>query len=81
MRQLKRHQRAFIAGALGGPDLYRGRDMGSAHAGLGITSQAFDRVVAHLADALASAGVSDEIIGQIAGSLAPLRGVVTAVPA
>jgi len=29
--KLKAHQRAFIAAAVGGPEIYRGRDMGAAH--------------------------------------------------
>jgi hemoglobin len=32
---LKRHLRIFLAAALGGPAIYRGRDMHSAHAHLG----------------------------------------------
>jgi hemoglobin len=31
---------AFLAVALGGPELYRGRDLGAAHAGLGVTDDA-----------------------------------------
>lgn len=77
--RLKRHQRAFMGMALGGPVAYSGRDMASAHAGLAITSGAFDAVVQHLAATLESLGVPDEIIGQIAGALLPLKGdIVTA---
>jgi len=39
MDKLKSHQRAFIAAAIGGPNVYRGRDMATAHAKLGITAQ------------------------------------------
>ena len=35
MARQKAHLRAFVAAALGGPQLYAGRDMHSAHAGLG----------------------------------------------
>ncbi len=36
MRRQKTHMRAFLAAALGGPDIYRGRDMVAAHANLRI---------------------------------------------
>jgi hemoglobin len=73
MPRQKAHLRAFVAAALDGPQRYRGRDMHTAHAGVGVSSAAFDRVVAHLVGALASLGVSVATIGAIAGRLAPLR--------
>ncbi|MFI6633757.1 group 1 truncated hemoglobin [Nonomuraea fuscirosea] len=71
--KLKAHQRSFVAAALGGPQEYRGRTMGEAHAGLAITAEAFDTVVGHLAGALTHCGVPPETITTIAGALAPLR--------
>jgi hemoglobin len=76
MTHQKAHLRAFVAAALGGPQLYSGRDMHSAHRGLGIDGQAFDRVVRHLAGALTSLDVPAETIATIAGALAPLRGQI-----
>ena len=77
--RLKTHQRASIAAAIGGPDIFAGRDMASAHAGLGIGPGDFDAVVAHLAGTLTGLGVPDDLIGQIGAALAPLRGdIVTA---
>jgi hemoglobin len=73
MRALKGHMRMFLAGALGGPDLYQGRDMRSAHAHLRITAADWDAVVGHLVATLESLGVSDEIIGDIAAKVLPLR--------
>jgi hemoglobin len=70
---LKRHQRAFIGAALGGAELYAGRSMADAHAGLAITPEAFDQVVSHLATTLAELGVPADTIGAIAGKLAPLK--------
>ncbi|HVU92305.1 MAG TPA: group 1 truncated hemoglobin [Jatrophihabitans sp.] len=79
LRRLKAHQRAFIAAALGGPEIYAGRDMAAAHAGLDISDADFDAVVGHLVDTLMSLGVPDATIAAIGSSLAPLRGqVVTA---
>jgi hemoglobin len=79
LTRLKAHQRAFIAAAIGGPEIFDGRDMASAHAGLGIASAHFDAVVEHLADTLTGLGVPEETIAQISGALAPLRAdIVTA---
>ncbi len=78
MARQKAHLRAFVAAALGGPEVYRGRDMRTAHAGLGVTGAAFDRVVAHLAAALASLDVPAITIEAIAGALAPLRDDIVA---
>ncbi|MGF7237479.1 MAG: group I truncated hemoglobin [Frankia sp.] len=80
LRRLKTHQRAFIAAAVGGPELYAGRDMTAAHAGLGISDADFDAVVGHLVDTLSGLGVPTETIGQIGGALAPLRGQIVTVP-
>jgi hemoglobin len=77
--RLKRHQRAFVSAALGGPDGYQGRNMAPAHAGLNITNAAFSTVVRHLCDTLSDAGVSDDTIIAIGRALIPYqRDVVTA---
>jgi hemoglobin len=77
--RLKSHQRAFIAAAIGGPEIYAGRDLASAHAGMGISNAQFDAVVGHLGATLEHLGVPSDTIGQIAGTLAPLRSdIVTA---
>jgi hemoglobin len=81
LRQLKAHQRAFIAAALGGSQIYRGRDMAAAHAGRAITDADFDAVVAHLVGTLTGLGVPEETIGQIGAALAPLRGDIVTAPA
>ena len=79
MERQKRHMRAFMAVALGGAELYAGRDMASAHARLRITDDAFDRVVGHLVDTLASLGVPGETIEAIGAKLAPLRAQIVTV--
>ena len=83
LRRLKTHQRAFVTAAVGGPDVYAGRSMADAHAGLGITPEAFARVVDHLATSLAAFGVPDGTIGAIGAALAPLEAqiVSTITPA
>jgi len=80
LQRLKVHQRAFIAAAIGGPEVFGGRDMASAHAGLGIADGDFDAVVGHLADTLTGLGVPEDTIGKIAGALAPLRDDIVTTP-
>ena len=79
LERQKRHMRAFMAVTVGGADIYGGRDMGSAHARVDVTHDAFDRVVAHLVDTLASLGVPIEIIEAIGAKLAPLRAQIVTV--
>jgi hemoglobin len=78
MRKQKSHMRAFLAAALGGPQLYAGRDMRAAHAHAGITSDAFDRVVVHLVATLEGLSVPVPIIEAIGGKLVPLREQIVA---
>ena len=73
MRRQQHHMRAFIATALGGTHVYEGRDMATAHAGLGITDRDFDRVAAHLAGALQTLGVPTAQVKTILARIAPLR--------
>lgn len=82
MARQKSHMRAFLAVAVGGPQVYRGRDMAAAHAGLAITGDAFDRVVTLLVATLTELSVPADIIDAIGAKLLPLRAqVVEAVPA
>jgi hemoglobin len=73
MARQKAHMRAFVAAALGGPEVYTGRDMAAAHRGLHVSEEAFDAVVAHLVDALHSLDVPERSVGEIGAALAPLR--------
>lgn len=77
--RLQRHMTHFLVAALGGRRRYGGRGMAAAHAGLGITDEAFDRVVGHVVAVLRSLDVPEAWIGEVGAALAPLRGpVVTA---
>lgn len=81
MGRLKGHMRSFIGAAIGGPEPYLGRDMGSAHAHLGITGEAFDAVVTHLVNVLSNLGVASDTIDTIGGALAPLKAdIVSTAP-
>lgn len=56
LERLRAHQQSFLAAALGGPELFTGRPLDLAHAGLGITDAQFDLVVGHLAATLGDLG-------------------------
>ena len=76
LAKLKGHQRAFLAVALGGPHAYAGRPLGEAHAGAGITAEAFGSVVAHLADTLAELGAEESAIAAVANRVLALEGEI-----
>ncbi|QEO14427.1 group 1 truncated hemoglobin [Agromyces intestinalis] len=70
MPRLKRHQVALVSQVMGGPVEYSGRDLGVAHAPLGITEDHFGAVVVHLVTALTEAGVPSPIIDRVGAALA-----------
>jgi hemoglobin len=72
--------RPFFAAAVGGPQLYRGRDMRAAHAGLGITDAHFDGTVEHLVAVLRDLGVDQGLIDEVGATLEPLRAVIVQAP-
>ncbi len=78
MRRLETHMRGFFALALGGPDLYAGRDLSAAHAHLGISEAHFDAVAAHLVTTLTDLGVPDELNQVITARVDSLRPQIVA---
>jgi len=77
--RLQAHQRAFLAAAFGGPQVFTGRSIGEAHHDLAITDAAFDRVVSSLMTALADLGVAKEAVGTVGERLEGMRAeIVTA---
>jgi hemoglobin len=55
----KTHMVQFVGQATGGPQVYEGRDMATAHAGMQITNEEFDRLAGHLEAALDAYSVPD----------------------
>lgn len=49
----------FIGSATGGPEVYSGQDMATAHTGMAITNAEFDRLAGHLQAALVQANVPE----------------------
>jgi hemoglobin len=79
MARLRSHQAQLLIQVTGGPERYEGRDLATAHRGLGITSEAYERVVGHLAATLSGMGVEASIIGDVAAALDGYRSdIVTA---
>jgi hemoglobin len=71
--QLQRHAVAFVVAALGGPDLYIGRDLRTVHAPFKLGNRHFDVAVQHLIESLRDGGISDSVLAGLAIRLEPLR--------
>ncbi|CAN5564705.1 hypothetical protein BH09ACT4_BH09ACT4_20850 [soil metagenome] len=76
MTRLRVHQRAFLLQALGGPALYSGRDLKSAHAGQQITDEHFALTLAHLLASLAQVGVAQDVIDRANLDVESLRPLI-----
>jgi hemoglobin len=74
--ELKRHQHDFLTLAVHGAGSYHGRSMREAHAGRRITDRDFDRLIHHLAEAMADTGVDDVPAARIIDTLSALRGEI-----
>jgi hemoglobin len=70
---LKMHLTHLICEGAGGPCKYTGRDMKSAHAGLGITSAEFGFVVDDLVIALNKFNVPEKEKGEVLALLGPMN--------
>jgi len=70
---LKKKLRDQIGEATGGPEKYKGKDMKTAHQGMGITDADFDALVGCLTRALDKNGVRAADRDELLKMLAPLR--------
>jgi hemoglobin len=66
----------FFTTALGGPSIYRGKDMVTVHKGMRIANKHFDLLVKHLTDTLVEAEVPASLREQVIALIAPLRAQV-----
>ena len=76
--RLRAHQHSFLAAALGGPELFTGRPLERAHAGLGITDAHFDRVVDHLAETLGDLGIDPVHVAAVRDRVSGMRSRIVA---
>jgi hemoglobin len=63
-----------ICEATGGPCKYMGKDMKSAHRGMGVSGADFDALVEDLSGALDKFKVPAHEKGQLLGALGPMKG-------
>jgi hemoglobin len=73
IQRLRRQLADQICAASGGPCVYRGRDMKSAHAGMGIESRHFDALVQDLGKALNKFRVPAREQRELVALLAPTK--------
>lgn len=78
--RLRRHQALFLSQVAGGPTGYDGRAMAEAHAGRGISEDAFGRVATHLVEALREHRVPDAEIGEVVAAVTGLHDDVVERP-
>lgn len=74
--KLAAHVTAFFAAGTGGPNKYEGRDMTSAHAGMGLSDEDFDSAVDDVLLALDKNGIGDAEKTEVAIILESLRAAV-----
>lgn len=68
-----------ICEATGGPCVYEGADMRTAHAGMGVTDAHFDAMVEDLIAAMNELGVPQKEQDELLGLLGPMRGDIVGV--
>ncbi len=71
--QLKKHQKNFFTMALGGPNIYAGRDMRKAHEHLKLEDIHFDLIKKHLGDTLTELGANKTQVQTVMDTVEPLR--------
>jgi hemoglobin len=74
--RLKGHMVALMSQVLGGPQNYSGRELETAHAGLGITPEHYSLVGAYLVGILAGLGADDEVLAAVRSVLIASAGAV-----
>ncbi|GAA1983203.1 group 1 truncated hemoglobin [Catenulispora subtropica] len=80
VERLSAHQRSFLAMALGGPDLYGGRELAEAHQGMVIGDAEFDAMSGHLVGVLRDLGVGGEELELAIERVEGFRDAVVASP-
>jgi len=73
-KKLRQHVVDFLCSATGGPCVYTGRDMRTAHTGLGITEEDWNIAVKHLVATLDKFKVPDKEKNEVLGAVSGLKG-------
>jgi hemoglobin len=78
--KLRRRLVELVCSAAGGPCIYSGRDMKTAHAGLGITGAQFDALAGHLVAALDKFKVPEREKSELLSVVGPMKGDIVEEP-
>lgn len=70
----------LICMASGGPCVYSGRDMKTAHAGMGVTGAQFDALAGHLVEALDKFKVPEKEKNEVIALVAPMKSDIVEEP-
>ncbi|HKY33268.1 MAG TPA: group 1 truncated hemoglobin [Candidatus Polarisedimenticolia bacterium] len=73
MAAFKKAMSDWLCRAAGGPCAYEGKDMKTAHAGMGITGAEFNAFLENLTSAMTRRKVSDEAAGSLIGAMLPSK--------
>ena len=73
---LRDHMADLLSVLTGGPDMYKGQDIGKAHADLNIDEAAFNRVAGHLVASLEQAGIAPEDAAALLEVIARQKAIV-----
>lgn len=73
-KKLRQHVVDFLCSATGGPCVYTGRDMKTAHTGLGISEADWTASVNHLIATLDKFKVPEKERGEVLGAISGLKG-------
>ena len=78
--RLRKRLVELVCAATGGPCVYSGRDMTTAHAGMKITNAQFDALVGHLVASLDTFKVPAQEKNELLGLLGPMRSQIVEEP-
>ena len=76
MAALREHMADLLCTMTGGPDIYKGQDLATAHENYKINDAVFDRVAGHMASALSEAGIEADDAALIMTAVAEQKGQV-----
>ena len=74
LQRIRQHVVDFLCVATGGPCVYTGQDMKTAHTGLHITEEDWNISVKHLVETLDKFKVSEREKGEVLGAISGLKG-------
>ena len=80
MQRLKWHQAALLTSLLGGPDEYKGRELGAAHKRLRIRRRDYDQVAFYLTCTMEAMSLPRDVVKSVATTVASVEDHIVATP-